>query len=208
MITKIINKKKQDQLTPEAVLKDLLDGNQRFVENKQLARDLTAQKLEATTGQYPKAIVLSCVDSRVPIETITDQGIGDVFVARVAGNIENEDILGSMEYACKVAGSKLIFVLGHEKCGAVGAACDDVKLGNITALLDKIKPAINAVKDVKGERNSSNAGFVESVVEKNVQLTVERIRAKSPILKEMEDAGEIKIACGVYSLSTGKIELF
>lgn len=207
MISKIINKEKQDKLTPEAVLKDLLDGNQRFVDNKQLARDLRAQKLEATTGQYPKAIFLSCVDSRVPIETITDQGIGDVFVARVAGNIENEDILGSLEYACKVAGSKLIFVLGHEKCGAVSAACDDVKLGHITALLEKIKPAIDAHQYDEGEHNSKNEAYLEHVIEKNVQLTVRRIRRKSPILKDLEDTGEIKIVGGVYSLKTGKISL-
>lgn len=207
MISRIINKRNQEKLTPAAVLKDLLDGNQRFVENKQLARDLTAQKLEATMGQYPKAIILSCVDSRVPIETITDQGIGDVFVARVAGNIENEDILGSMEYACKVAGSKLILVLGHERCGAVSAACDDLKFGNITALLKKIKPAIHANQHIEGAHNSRNAVFVENVVKKNVQLTVERIREKSPILKDMEDIESIKIVGGVYSLATGKINL-
>ncbi|GGE34059.1 carbonic anhydrase family protein [Psychroflexus planctonicus] len=207
MISKIINKKEQENLTPEAVLQDLLEGNKRFVDNAQLKRDLSAQKKDATSGQYPKAIVLSCVDSRVPLETVTDQGIGDIFVARVAGNIENEDILGSMEYACKVAGSKLIVVLGHEKCGAVSAACDDVKLGNITTLLEKIKPAIHATQDIEGERNSSNADFVERVVEKNVQLTVERIREKSTILKDMEDTGEIKIVGGVYSLNSGTINL-
>jgi carbonic anhydrase len=207
MLSKIINKKQQGHLKPEAVLQDLLLGNQRFVEHKQIERDLTAQQIAATSGQYPKAIILSCVDSRVPIETITDQGIGDIFVARVAGNIENEDILGSMEYACKVAGSKLILVLGHENCGAVGAACDDVKLGNITNLLQKIKPAINATENQDGIRNSSNIKFVEQVIHKNVELTVERIREKSPILKDLEDIGNIKIVGGVYSLKTGKITI-
>lgn len=207
MIRRIINQEKQKSLSPDEVLQDLLAGNLRFIENKQVERDLTAQKILASSGQYPKAIVLSCVDSRVPVETITDQGIGDIFVARIAGNVDNEDILGSMEYACKIAGSKLIFVLGHEKCGAVSAACDDVKLGNITGLLEKIKPAIQAIFEVDGERNSSNEQFVDQVVAKNVELTMERIRAKSAILRDMEYLGEIKIAGGVYSLRTGKINL-
>ena len=162
--------------------------------------------MSATIGQYPKAVILSCVDSRVPVETVFDQGIGDIFVARVAGNFENKDILGSLEYACKVAGSKLVFVMGHESCGAVSAACDGIELGNITHLLSNIKPAVEAVK-TEGKRDSTNKKFVHDVVEKNVRLTIERVREKSPILKDMEDKGYIKIVGGVYSLQSGKVEL-
>ncbi|RRO16826.1 carbonic anhydrase family protein [Flavobacteriaceae bacterium 14752] len=205
-IDKIISKQEQDKMTPESVLKDLIEGNKRFIENKFEYRDYSSQKISATEGQYPKAIVLSCVDSRVPVETIFDQGIGDIFVSRVAGNFVNTDILGSMEYACKVAGSKLVFVLGHEKCGAVSSACDHVELGNITSMLKNIKPAIEDTS-TEGERSSKNAEFVQAVVEKNVQLNIERIRKESPILKDLEDFGEIKIVGGVYSLKTGKIKM-
>ena len=205
-INKIISKQEQDLMTPDGVLNDLRDGNQRFVENKFQERDYNSQKKSATGGQYPKAIILSCVDSRVPVETVFDQGIGDIFVSRVAGNFVNTDILGSMEYACKVAGSKLVFVLGHEKCGAVSSACDHVELENITAMLKNIKPAVKLVK-TKGEENSKNAEYVQAVVEKNVQLNIERIRQESHILKDLEDLGEIKIVGGVYFLKSGKIEM-
>lgn len=205
-LDKIITKQEQEALTPDGVLKDLLQGNKRFTSDNFHSRDYNAQKVSATGGQYPKAVILSCVDSRVPVETVFDQGIGDVFVARVAGNFENLDILGSMEYACKVAGSKLVFVLGHESCGAVSAACDGVELGNITHLLSNIKPAVKAVK-TDGRRDSSNKGFVHDVVQKNVELTMERIRDKSSILKGMEDKNEIRIVGGVYSLESGKVEL-
>ncbi len=205
-IDKIISKQEQDKMTPDIVLKDLMEGNKRFVENKFEYRDYSSQKISATEGQYPKAIVLSCVDSRVPVETIFDQGIGDIFVSRVAGNFVNTDILGSMEYACKVAGSKLVLVLGHEKCGAVSSACDHVKLGHITAMLKNIEPAIEQTT-TEGERNSKNTEYVQAVVEKNVQLNIERIRKESPILKDLEDFGEIKIVGGVYSLETGKIKM-
>ncbi|NBC58312.1 MAG: carbonic anhydrase [Bacteroidetes bacterium] len=205
-IDKIISKQEQDKMTPDSVLNDLMEGNKRFIENKFEQRDYSSQKISATEGQYPKAIILSCVDSRVPVETIFDQGIGDIFVSRVAGNFVNTDILGSMEYACKVAGSKLVFVLGHEKCGAVSSACDHVELGNITSMLKNIKPAIEDTS-VEGERSSKNAEFVQAVVEKNVQLNIERIRKESPILKDLEDFGEIEIVGGVYSLATGKIKM-
>lgn len=205
-INKIITKEEQDLMTPESVLEDLLVGNQRFIQNKFEHRDYSSQKTSATTGQYPKAIVLSCVDSRVPVETIFDQGIGDIFVSRVAGNFVNVDILGSMEYACKVAGSKLVFVLGHEKCGAVSSACDHVELGNITSMLKNIEPAVEQIK-IEGERSSNNPEFVHAVVEKNVQLNVERIRQESPILKSLEEEGKIKIVGGIYSLQTGEINL-
>jgi carbonic anhydrase len=208
MITTTINKEIQTALSPEEALIDIMQGNERFTAKNMHQRDYTSQRSATVSGQFPKAVVLSCIDSRVPIETIFDQGIGDLFVARVAGNFENVDILGSLEYSCKAAGSKLVMVLGHEACGAVKAACDGVELGNITALLSNIKPAVElAAKDVKGEANSSNAAFVADTVEKNVLLTIDRIRAKSPILKEMEDQGEIKIVGGVYALGSGKVTL-
>ena len=203
-----ITKDMQSQMTPDSVLQDLLEGNQRFVNGKTQGADNEALVSQTTTGQYPKAVVLSCIDSRVPVETVLDQAIGDIFVARVAGNFENADILGSLEYSCKVAGSKLVLVLGHEACGAVKAACDGVELGNITHLLSNILPAVHqSAEQVEGEANSSNKAFVAKTVENNVKLTMNRIRIKSPILKEMEDSGEISIVGGVYSLHTGKVEM-
>lgn len=203
-----ITKDVQFALSPSDVLNDLLDGNNRFVNGNTQATDNSALVNQTTSGQYPKAVVLSCIDSRVPVETVLDQAIGDVFVARVAGNFENVDILGSLEYSCNVAGSKLILVLGHESCGAVKAACDGVELGNITAMLENIMPAVRKSADeVEGETNSSNKEFVAKTVENNVRLTIDRIREKSQILTEMEDNGEIKIVGGVYSLHTGKVEM-
>ena len=207
MITSTLNKNTQDALNPEGVLQDLYNGNQRFQSQNMQDRDYASQRSNTVTGQYPKAVVLSCIDSRVPVETIFDQGIGDVFVARVAGNFENTDILGSLEYSCKVAGSKLILVLGHEACGAVKAACDGVELGNITPMLANIIPAVKlSAEQVEGEANSSNAAFVKATVENNVRLTIERIRERSPILKEMEEAGEIAIKGGVYNLGSGQVD--
>lgn len=203
-----ITKGIQSALTPDSVLQDLLEGNERFVSGASQETDNKALISQTTDGQYPKAVVLSCIDSRVPVETVLDQAIGDIFVARVAGNFENVDILGSMEYSCKVAGSKLVLVMGHESCGAVKAACDGVELGNITDMLSKIKPAVTkSVDEVEGESNSSNKAFVAKTVENNVLLTMDRIRKNSPILKEMEDYGEIKIVGGVYSLKTGKVNM-
>lgn len=207
-IIKAITKEVQDKLTPMLVLEDFIEGNSRFTANKTNTADHKALITQTTTGQHPKAIVLSCIDSRVPVELIFDQTIGDVFVARVAGNFENTDILGSMEYSCKVAGSKLVFVLGHESCGAVKAACDHVELGNITAMLDNIQPAVKKSEgEVSGEHNSSNREFVDKTIENNVLLTIERIREKSPILKELEAMKEIKIVGGVYHISSGKVTL-
>lgn len=203
-----ITKDMQAELSATSVLEDLLDGNNRFVNGNTQPVDNAALVNQTTGGQFPKAVVLSCIDSRVPVETVLDQAIGDIFVARVAGNFENVDILGSIEYSCKVAGSKLVLVMGHEACGAVKAACDGVELGNITDMLSKIKPAVEkSTKEVSGEHNSSNKDFVAKTVENNVALTMDRIREKSPILKEMEDNGEIKIVGGVYSLHTGKVTL-
>ena len=203
-----ITKDAQDQLTPQSVLADLMEGNQRFISGNTQSIDNKALVEQTVGGQFPKAVVLSCIDSRVPVETVLDQAIGDVFVARVAGNFENVDILGSMEYSCKVAGSKLVLVLGHEACGAVKAACDGVELGNITHLLSNILPAVKqSAVEIEGEANSSNNEFVAKTVENNVKLTMDRIREKSPILREMEDNGEIAIVGGVYMLSSGKVEL-
>lgn len=203
-----INKEVQTSLTPNDVLQDLLDGNNRFVNNdleKVNHLDLVKQTI---SGQYPKAVILSCIDSRVPVEQVFDQSVGDIFVSRVAGNFENTDILGSLEYSCAVAGSKLVLVLGHESCGAVKAACDGVELGNITSMLDNIMPAVKkSSEEVDGEANSSNSEFVAKTVENNVLLTIDRIREKSQILLELEDNEEIKIVGGVYSLQTGKVHM-
>jgi len=203
----VMTAKKQAELTPKEVLKDLMDGNERFMKNKETDWDLPEQARKTASGQYPKAVVLACIDSRVPVEYIFDQGIGDIFTARVAGNFENVDILGSMEFGAKVAGSKLILVLGHEHCGAVKAAIDGVELGNITEMLDEIEPAVEKSQDFKGEKTSKNEDFVAHVCENNVEITMNDIRERSPILKEMEEKGEIMIVGAVYDLDTGKVTL-
>jgi carbonic anhydrase len=202
----VITQDKQKQLTPDAVLQSLKEGNKRFVEGKLTARDYSKQVTETSHGQYPEAIILSCIDSRVPVEIVFDRGIGDLFVARVAGNIADSDILGSMEYSCKVVGAKLILVLGHSHCGAVKSAVDDVKLGNITGILEKITPSVQSFPDYKGEKTSKNYEFVDMVGKKNVTETINTIRKNSTILKEMEDKGEIKIGGAFYDIETGKIE--
>ena len=201
------SKTTQDQMTPVSALKELVEGNKRFVEKKQLNRDLMQQVAETSTGQYPFATILSCIDSRVSSELIFDQGIGDIFSVRIAGNFVNEDILGSMEFACKLAGTKLILVLGHTACGAVKGACDHARLGNLTALINKIEPAVAAVNEPAKEsmRNSSNSTFVNDVAAMNVKMTIEAIRTQSQVLKEMEDAGTIHIVGGMYDISTGKV---
>lgn len=205
IVSTVIKAERQASLTPDDVIKSLQEGNVRFVNNDLTERDHSAQVRDAVSGQYPKAIVLSCVDSRVPVEDIFDKGIGDLFVARVAGNFVNEDILGSMEYACKVAGSKLVVVLGHEYCGAIKATVDDVKLGNITPMLAKIKPALDRV-EYDGDRTVKNKEFLHMVCESNVKYTLEQIRLHSPILKEMEDKGEIKIVGAIYDIHDGKVD--
>jgi carbonic anhydrase len=190
----------QAQITPQKAHQMLVEGNQRFVANKRASRNLNQQILDTNEGQYPFAAILSCIDSRVPAEIVFDQGIGDIFSARVAGNIVNEDILGSLEYSCKVAGSKLIVVLGHTKCGAVTAACKQVELGNITALLRKIQPAVAKVnKEVTPES-------IEETSRVNVALSIENIRKESPILAEMETNGDIKIVGAVYHVATGHVD--
>ena len=195
----------QDAVTPDMVMKRFQSGDMRFVSGKPL-RQNQVKKVKATAvGQYPLASVLSCIDSRAPAEMVFDQGIGDLLNARVAGNIVNEDILGSLEFAHRVAGAKLLVVMGHTSCGAIKGACDDAKLGNLTGLLSKIKPAAAAVTaDIK-DRSSKNVAFVEMVAENNVKMTLETIREKSPILRGMEQKGEIKIVGAMYDIKTRKV---
>ncbi len=205
LVEDVLTAEQQKALSPDAVIASLKAGNERYVTNDLTARDHTEQIRKSTNGQYPKAVILSCLDSRVPVEDVFDKGIGDLFVARVAGNFVNEDILGSMEFGCKVAGSKVIMVLGHEHCGAVKAAIDNVKLGNITAMLTKIRPVVES-SDYSGDKTSSNPEYVHLVCVNNVLNTMEQIRKNSPILKEMEDSGAIKIIGGVYDMDTGKVD--
>lgn len=204
LVQAVLTKEQRDALTPDEIIQDFKEGNERFVNNNLTTRDHSAQVRKSATGQFPKAVVLSCLDSRVPVEDVFDRGIGDIFVGRVAGNFVNEDLLGSMEFGCKVAGAKVILVLGHEHCGAIKSAIDDVKLGNITAMLSKIRPAVEKVA-YDGDRSSKNEEFVHKVCESNVMHTIEQIRANSPILKEMEEKGEIKIVGAVYDMDSGKV---
>ena len=194
-------------ISPSGAITLLREGNQRFVKNNHAHRDLLEQVRDTAKGQFPFATILSCIDSRVSAELIFDQGVGDIFSVRVAGNIVNEDLLGSMEFACKLAGTKIILVLGHTSCGAVKGACDDARLGNLTTLLAKIKPAVEAVPQPENpsERTSQNLEFVDQVAETNVRLTMENIRKQSPVLKEMEEKGEIVIAGGMYDISSGEV---
>ncbi|PKV48922.1 carbonic anhydrase [Aquimarina sp. MAR_2010_214] len=203
-------KETQSKMTPQMSLTYLQEGNQRFLKSSKAERDLLGQVKDTKEGQYPFAAVLSCIDSRVPVEIVFDQGIGDLFSARVAGNFVNEDILGSIEYACKVAGSNLVVVLGHTSCGAVKGACDDVKLGNITGLLSKIKPAVEAVKEPNevSLRNSSNIEFVNNVSKQNVILTIENMRNGSEVLKELETSGDIQIIGAMYHVDSGEVEFY
>lgn len=195
----------QEAVTPDMIMKRFQSGNVRFVSGKPVGQNAMKKVKATAAGQYPLASVVSCIDSRAPAEMVFDQGIGDLFNARVAGNIVNEDILGSLEFAHKVAGAKLLVVMGHTSCGAIKGACDDAKLGNLTGLLGKIKPAAIAVSaDIK-DRSSKNNTFVEMVAENNVKMTVESIREKSPILREMEQKGEIKIVGAMYDVKTGKV---
>lgn len=200
----------QATMTPQKSLQFLKEGNLRFQNNLKANRNLLEQVNDTSEGQFPFATILSCIDSRVSAELVFDQGLGDIFSVRIAGNFVNEDILGSMEFACKLAGTKLIVVLGHTSCGAVKGACDDAKMGNLTKLISKIRPAVNAVTEPKNksERNSSNIEFVDNVAKKNVNLTIERIHEESPILSEMEKNGEIMIIGAMYDINTGAVEFF
>ena len=194
-----LTKEIQDSISPNRAVEMLKEGNQRFLDKNELERDLHLQVSQTSSGQFPYAVVLSCIDSRVPVELVLDQGVGDIFSARVAGNIINEDILGSIEYACGVAGSKAILVLGHSKCGAVTAACKGVELGNITALLSKVKPAIANIKQRDGEVE------VEEVTKANVHQSIKEIREKSSILADLETEGKIKIVGAVYHVEDGRV---
>lgn len=205
---KVLTAAEQKALTPDSVIQIFKEGNARFMNNDLTARDHSALVRDAAAGQYPKAVVLSCLDSRIPVEDVFDRGIGDIFVARVAGNFVNEDILGSMEFGCKVSGAKLILVIGHQSCGAIKAAIDNVKLGNITAMLTKIQPAVAVSQDFKEDRTTKNEAFIEYVAKNNVKNTVQSITAKSPILKEMADKGEIKVVGAYYNLDTGEVTFF
>lgn len=194
-------------LTPAKTLEILKEGNRRFVNNYKVNRNLLQQVNETSEGQFPFAIILSCIDSRTSAELIFDQGLGDIFSARIAGNIVNEDILGSMEFACKVVGSKLIVVLGHTKCGAIKGACANVKLGNLTGLLNKIQPAVELAKETM-EANADNSEFVERVADINVEIVMKEISEKSPLLKGMIESGEIGIVGGKYNVESGEVEFF
>ena len=205
---KTLNKEMQNAITPKMALQLLKDGNKRFVSNLKINRNLLQQANETSDGQHPFAVILSCIDSRTSAELIFDQGLGDIFSVRIAGNIVNEDILGSMEFGCKVAGAKIIVVLGHTKCGAVKGACDDVKLGNLTGLIAKIKPAVEQEMTTKENRTSANSEFVENVAELNVQLSVRNILLNSPIIAEMVKNDEISIVGGVHEISTGEVKFF
>ncbi|WP_108869447.1 carbonic anhydrase family protein [Aquimarina aquimarini] len=207
---KAYTKETQALITPKKAIELLKEGNIRFQNKMGSDRDLLEQMSDTKSGQFPFATILSCIDSRVSSELIFDQGIGDIFSARVAGNFVNEDILGSMEFACKLAGTKLVLVLGHTSCGAVKGACDDAKLGNLTALISRIKPAVNAVTQPADAslRTSKNIDFVNEVAVKNVQMTIDNIRKDSEVLREMESNDEIMIVGGMYDISNGKVTFF
>ena len=205
---KTLNKELQAQITPRKALEILKEGNSRFMKNLQSDRDLLKQANETRDGQWPFATILSCIDSRTSAELIFDQGLGDVFTVRIAGNIVNTDILGSMEFACKVAGSKLVVVLGHSKCGAVKGACDHVEMGNLTELLSKLQPAVYQEKETTGERSSKNATFVENVAQINVKRSVKNIIERSFILEQMVENGEIGIVGAMHDLETGKVTFY
>ncbi len=202
---KALTKEKQAAITPAKALAMLKEGNERFLAGDMMNRDLIKQVKQTAGGQYPYAVVLGCIDSRVPPELIFDQGIGDMFTPRIAGNFVNADILGSMEFATKVAGSKIIVVLGHTSCGAVKGACDNVEMGNLTHLLKNLMPAVHAVDDVIGERNSSNSKFVDDVAHTNVQMTVDNILERSPVMKELVDSGELMVVGAMHDVKTGRV---
>lgn len=205
---KTLTKKMQAAITPSIALDLLKNGNGRFINNLKVNRNLLQQANETSDGQHPFAVILSCIDSRTSVELIFDQGLGDVFSVRIAGTIINEDILGSMEFACKVAGAKIIVVLGHTKCGAIKGACDHVEMGNLTSLLTKITPAIDAEHTITKNRTSSNAEFVEKVAAINVKQAVDEVLQRSPILKEMIEAGECGIIGGQHDITTGEVHFY
>jgi carbonic anhydrase len=201
-----LTKEQRDQMTPDQVLEELRRGNERFRAGQMIARDYRAQQRSTAAGQFPMAAILGCVDSRVPAEIIFDAGIGDTFTARIAGNIVDDDLLGSLEFACAVAGAKLVVLFGHTACGAVKGAIDDVEMGNLTGLLARIKPAITATTSFNGEKSSKNPAYVDAVAHANVRLGIENIRRRSPILDGLEQKGTIRILGAMYDLSTGAVQ--
>lgn len=201
-----LTKEAQQQLTPADAINLLKEGNKRFVNNLKLNRDLLQQVNETSDGQYPFAVILSCIDSRTSAELIFDQGLGDIFSIRIAGNILNDDILGSMEFACKLAGSKLIAVLGHTKCGAIQGACEQVKLGYLSGLLEKIEPAIHLVKQRDQYQHEMNEDFINAVTQVNVDLVIKNILQKSPIINELVQQKKVGIIGGIYNADNGQVE--
>ncbi|MGZ4955759.1 MAG: carbonic anhydrase family protein [Methylobacter sp.] len=203
-----LTKEIQASITPAMALDLLKEGNKRFINNLKVNRNLLQQANETSDGQHPFAVILSCIDSRTSVELVFDQGLGDVFSIRIAGNIINEDILGSMEFGCKIAGAKIIVVLGHTRCGAIKGACDSMEMGNLTALLNKIQPAVYAEKTVLENRNSNNDEFVEKVTAINIKRTVDAIMERSPILKEMIKTGAIGIVGANHDITTGRVSFY
>jgi carbonic anhydrase len=203
-----LNKELQEKITPQEALKILEEGNKRFVQNIKMHRDLLEQINTTRDGQWPFAVILSCIDSRTSAELIFDQGLGDIFSVRIAGNVINDDILGSMEFACKIAGSKFILVLGHTKCGAVKGACDHVEMGHLSKLLSKIQPAVQAEKTTTENRTSGNPEFVENVARINVIRNVEEILNRSHILRQMVEEGKIGIGGAMYNVAAGNVDFY
>lgn len=204
-LSESLTKEQRDSMTPAQVIDELKKGNERFRTGKMAARNYLAEKRSSAAGQYPAVVVLGCLDSRVPAEIIFDAGIGDAFIGRVAGNVVNDDMLGSMEFACAASGAKVVLVLGHTACGAVKGAIDDVVLGNLTGLLARIKPAIPATK-FEGEKSSKNASYVDAVARTNVTQALAEIRRRSPVLEDLEKKGNIKITGAMYDLATGVVD--
>ena len=203
-----LTKELRDKLTPDEAMEVLRKGNERFVNNLKAHRNLLEQVNETSDGQHPFAAILSCMDSRTSVELIFDQGLGDIFSIRIAGNILNDDILGSLEFATKIAGSKVVVVLGHTKCGAITAACDDISMGSLTILLEKIKPVIESEVETKDQRNGSNPSFVFNVTKLNVELTIEKIYERSVIISDLLKSGKIKLVGGLYDIDTGRVVFF
>ena len=202
-----LTKAQRDTMSPDDIIALMKKGNERFRLGQESPHDYLAQQRATATGQYPAAAILSCIDSRAPAETIMDLGIGDCFNARVAGNVSNDDIVGSLEFACKVAGAKVVLVMGHTACGAIKGAIDNVQLGRLTGLLAKIRPAVDATQ-YQGERSAKNYGFVDAVARKNVELTMAEISRRSTVLADLERSGAVRIAGAMYNIETGLVEFF
>ena len=204
----VLTKERRDRMTPEQVLEELGRGNERFRSGQMIARDYRAQQRSTAAGQFPMAVMLGCVDSRAPAEIIFDTGIGDTFNARIAGNIVDDDLLGSLEFACAVAGAKVVVLFGHTSCGAVKGAIDDVEMGNLTGLLARIKPAITASASFDGDKSSKNPAYVDAVAQANVRLGIENVRRRSPLLAALEHKGTIRIVGAMYDLATGAVHFY